>query len=110
MLDWLWFLLAAVFEISGCYAFWYWLRLEHSALWVIPGMISLILFALALTRIDTALAGRAFAAYGGVYIVASLTWLSVVERSAPLLSDYLGVLLCLAGAAVLLFGPQVAGG
>ena len=109
MLDWPWYLLAAVFEIAGCYAFWYWLRLQHSMLWLMPGIISLILFALALTRIDTALAGRAFAAYGGVYIVASLTWLSLVERSAPLLSDYLGVLLCLAGAAVLLLGPKLAG-
>jgi len=107
MLDWIFYLLAAVFEITGCYAFWYWLRLEHSVLWVLPGMVSLALFAFLLTRIDTALAGRAYAAYGGIYIVSSLAWLAVVERSTPLLTDYLGVLLCLAGAAVLLYGPRL---
>ena len=28
------FLLAALFEIAGCYAFWMWLRLDRSALWI----------------------------------------------------------------------------
>lgn len=107
MLNWFWFLLAAVFEIAGCYAFWYWLRMEQSPLWLIPGILSLILFALVLTRIDAAFAGRAYAAYGGVYIVASLVWLNVVERSTPILTDYLGMLLCLAGAALILFGPRL---
>lgn len=107
MYNWLWFLLAAVFEIAGCYTFWYWLRLERSPLWLIPGIISLVLFALVLTRIDSAYAGRAFAAYGGIYIVASLGWLHGVERGAPLPTDYIGVVLCLAGAAVILFGPRL---
>lgn len=107
MLNWLWFLLAAAFEIAGCYAFWYWLRMEQSPLWLIPGILSLILFALVLTRIDAAFAGRAYAAYGGVYIVASLVWLNLIERSTPILTDYLGMLLCLAGAAVILFGPRL---
>jgi small multidrug resistance family-3 protein len=110
MLNWLWFVLAAVFEIAGCYSFWAWLRLERSPLWLLPGMIALALFALALTRVDAAFAGRAFAAYGGVYIVASLAWLILVEDATPLLSDYAGALLCLAGAAVILFGPRMVAG
>ncbi len=108
MLNGLWFLLAAVFEIAGCYAFWYWLRMEQSPLWLIPGVLCLILFALVLTRIDAAFAGRAYAAYGGIYIIASLTWLHIVERGSPMLTDYLGMLLCLAGAALILFGPKLA--
>jgi hypothetical protein len=32
-------------EIAGCFAFWAWLRLGRSALWVVPGMVSLALFA-----------------------------------------------------------------
>ena len=109
MRNWLWFLLAALFEIAGCYAFWTWIRWERSVLWLIPGVVSLVLFALILTRIDTVLAGRAYAAYGGVYIVSSLAWLSVVERANPLPMDYLGVALCLAGAAVILFAPRLSG-
>ena len=45
----LWYLLAAAGEIAGCFAFWAWLRLGKSPLWTVPGTISLVLFALALT-------------------------------------------------------------
>ncbi len=109
MLNWVWFVLAAVFEIAGCYAFWMWLRLDKSALWILPGVVSLVLFALILTRIDTMFAGRAFAAYGGVYIVSSLIWLIIIERATPVVFDYLGVSLCLVGAAVIIYGPGLSG-
>ncbi len=41
--------------------------------------MSLALFAYLLTRIDSGFAGRTYAAYGGVYIAASLSWLWIVE-------------------------------
>jgi small multidrug resistance family-3 protein len=62
---------AALAEIAGCFAFWAWLRLDRSSLWLIPGLASLALFAYLLTRVDAAFASRAYAAYGGVYIAAS---------------------------------------
>ena len=99
---------AAAAEIAGCYAFWMWLRLGKSAWWVAPGLLSLTLFALLLTRVEAAYAGRAYAAYGGVYVVASLFWLGLIERTRPLLSDWLGAALCLLGAGIILFGPRVA--
>lgn len=64
--------MAAVAEIGGCFAFWSWLRLDMSVWWVVPGTGLLILFAVFLTRIDISFAGRAFAAYGGLYIATSL--------------------------------------
>lgn len=106
----LWYLLAAVLEIAGCYALWLWLRLGRSALWIAPAVASLFLFGFVLTRIEVQFAGRAFAAYGGVYIVASLLWLSVVERARPSAFDLLGALLCLAGAAVIVYAPRLQGG
>jgi small multidrug resistance family-3 protein len=66
------FLIAALGEISGCYAFWAWLKLGKSILWVIPGLFALVIFAVALTRIDVSNAGRVYAAYGGIYILSSL--------------------------------------
>ena len=69
------YVLASVGEIAGCFSFWAWLRLGKSPLWLLPGMASLALFAYLLTRIDTATAGRAYAAYGSVYIVSSICWL-----------------------------------
>jgi len=103
----LYFLIAAVFEIAGCYAFWMSLRLGKTVLWVIPGLASLALFAFILTKVEAEFAGRVFAAYGGIYIVSSLAWLTFVERSRPLMSDFLGGAVCLIGAAIILFGPRI---
>ena len=100
------YLLAAGAEIAGCFAFWAWLRLDRSPLWVIPGMASLALFAWLLTRVEADAAGRAYAAYGGVYIAASLLWLWLVEHRAPDRWDMIGAAICLVGAVVILFGPR----
>ena len=51
-------------------------------------------------------AGRAFAAYGGVYICASLVWMAAVEKTLPDRWDLIGGAVCLAGAALILFGPR----
>jgi len=47
--------------------------------WILPGIVSLIVFVVLLTRINSMFAGMTFAAYGGVYIVASLLWLWIIE-------------------------------
>lgn len=99
-------LAAALAEIAGCFAFWAWLRLDKSAWWVLPGLVSLALFAFLLTRIESAFAGRTFAAYGGVYIAASLAWLALVEGQRPDRWDLVGAAVCLVGAAIILFAPH----
>ena len=100
------YVLAAVAEIAGCFAFWAWLRLGKSPLWLIPGMVSLALFAYLLTRVDSEAAGRAYAAYGGVYIVASILWLWLIEQRLPDRWDILGAAVCLIGAGIILWGPR----
>lgn len=65
--------LAALAEIAGCFAFSAWLRLDKSPLWLFPGLLCLAAFAYLLTLVDSSAAGRAYAAYGGVYMAAS-TW------------------------------------
>jgi small multidrug resistance family-3 protein len=97
--------LAAFAEIAGCFAFWAWLKLDRSPLWLVPGMLSLALFAWLLTLVPSAAAGRAFAAYGGVYIAASLVWLWLIEGQRPDRFDLTGAAICLIGAAVILL-PQ----
>ncbi|TCZ65369.1 YnfA family protein [Roseicella aquatilis] len=95
---------AALAEIAGCFAAWAVLRQGANLLWLLPGAASLALFALALTWVEADAAGRAFAAYGGVYIAASLLWLWAVEGQVPTGWDLAGAALCLAGAGVILAG------
>ena len=98
--------IAAVAEIIGCFAFWAWLRLDKSVYWILPGIVSLIVFSVLLTRINSMFAGRTFAAYGGVYIVASLLWLWIIEGQRLDKWDILGAIICIAGAVLILFGHR----
>lgn len=97
---------AALAEIAGCFAFWAWLRLDKSALWLLPGAVALALFAYLLTLIETDHAGRAYAAYGSVYIASAIAWLWLVEGAKPDRWDLIGAAVCLGGAAIILFGPR----
>jgi small multidrug resistance family-3 protein len=59
-----------------------------------------------LTRVESIFAGRTFAAYGGVYIAASLLWLWLIEGQRPDKWDILGAMICIVGASVILFGER----
>lgn len=96
------FAVAALFEIAGCFAFWLWIRRGAGLLAALLGVASLIAFALALTRIDSAFAGRTYAAYGGIYIAASLVWLWVIEGQTPTRTDVIGAAFAIAGALVII--------
>jgi small multidrug resistance family-3 protein len=95
------FVSAAVLEIAGCFAFWMWLRHGRSSAISLLGVGCLVAFAWMLTRVDVTFAGRAYAAYGGIYIAASLGWLWIVEGQRPTGPDLLGALLAIAGAVVI---------
>lgn len=73
---------AALAEIAGCFAFWVWLRSGKSPVWILPGIASLVAFAWLLTLIDSDYAGRAYAAYGGIYVAASIAWLWFLSRGS----------------------------
>ncbi len=97
---------AALAEILGCFAVWAWMRQGASPLWLLPGLISLAVFAWLLTFAPSDFAGRAYAAYGGVYIVGSLLWLWLVEKQRPDVWDATGAAICVVGAAMILFAPR----
>lgn len=75
-----------------------WLRLEKSALWIGPGVVSLILFAVLLTRIDVDFARRAYAA--------SIASIHFVEGTRPDRWDFLGAAIMLVGAGIVTLGPR----
>ncbi len=97
---------AALAEIGGCFAFWSVLRQGAPAAWLVVGVASLLLFAWLLTLVEVEAAGRAYAAYGGVYVAASLGWLWAVEGVRPDRWDLTGSAICVVGAGIVLFGPR----
>lgn len=102
------YIATAFAEIAGCFSFWMVFREGKASWWLILGMMSLALFAWLLARVDSAAAGRAYAAYGGIYILASLAWLWRVEGVRPDRWDTVGALIALFGAAVIIWGPRAA--
>jgi small multidrug resistance family-3 protein len=56
--------------------------------------------------VDAAHAGRAYAAYGGIYIASSLAWLRASEGVTPDRWDLVGSAVCVVGALLVLFGPR----
>ncbi|MCX2564437.1 MULTISPECIES: YnfA family protein [Acetobacter] len=100
------YILAGFAEIAGCYMAWLWLREGRSAWLLLPGAFSLAVFALLLTRIETDSAGRAYAAYGGIYIMTSLLWMRCVEGRMPDKWEIAGAAVCLFGAGLILLAPR----
>jgi small multidrug resistance family-3 protein len=100
------YIIAALAEIAGCFAVWAWARLGQPIWWLIPGLASLALFAYLLAMVESAAAGRTYAAYGGVYIAASLCWLWLVEGVRPDRWDLTGVAFALVGAVIIIAGPR----
>jgi small multidrug resistance family-3 protein len=100
------YLAAALAEIGGCFAFWSWMRSGASPLWLVPGVASLCLFGWLLTLSEPAAAGRAYAAYGGIYVLCAVGWMVLVERVPVTRTDVAGVLLCLTGCVVILVGRR----
>jgi small multidrug resistance family-3 protein len=99
------FALTAAAEIAGCYLVYLWLN-KDGAIWlVMPAAACLGLFAWLLTLHPHA-AGRVYAAYGGVYVVAALLWLWGVEGLRPDRWDLIGGTVSLAGMALIYFAPR----
>ena len=100
------FFLAAFFEILGCYSFWLVFKEQKSSFYLILGIVSLIIFAYLLTKVNLEFAGRAYVIYGGVYIVASLAWLYFVEKQLFNNWDIIGSFIVFMGILVILLGNQ----
>lgn len=99
------FSLAALSEVGGAYLVWQWARAGRSILFALGGAALLLAYALAQTTQPFSF-GRAFAAYGGVFITVVLLWGWLVDRRAPDRWDLAGVTICLIGAAVMLWMPR----
>ncbi len=103
------FALAALAEIGGCWLIWQSAR--EARPWWLAGVGVLVLGAygfVAALQPDADF-GRVLAAYGGVFVAGSLLWGVVVDGFRPTRYDLVGAAVCLAGVAVIMYGPRNGG-
>jgi small multidrug resistance family-3 protein len=99
------YLITAIAEILGCYLPYLWLRQGASAWVLLPGALSLVLFAWLLSLHPDA-SGRVYAAYGGVYIGVAVLWLWLVDGLRPSAWDLAGVGVAFVGMAIIVLQPR----
>ena len=99
------FVLAALLEIGGGYLVWSWLREGRGFLMGAAGAALLMLYGVVPTFQPTHF-GRAYAAYGGVFVVAAVLWGWWVDGKTPDTPDVIGATLCLTGVAMLMYWPR----
>lgn len=97
--------LAALLEIGGGYLVWLWLRDGRGFLIGAAGAALLMLYGVVPT-LQPAHFGRVYAAYGGVFVVASLLWGWGFDGKAPDGPDTVGAAFCLVGVAILMYWPR----
>ena len=100
------FVLAAIAEIGGAWLVWQGVCAHRGLLWVGAGVIALGLYGLVATLQAEPNFGRILAAYGGVFVAASLLWGMVVDGFRPDRYDFLGAGICLVGVVVIMYAPR----
>jgi len=100
------FILAGAAEIGGGYLIWLWLRDKYPFYWGIAGGIILAIYGVIATYQTFPSFGRVYAAYGGVFICLSLLWGWWIDKKTPDVYDWVGAVICLIGAGVILFAPR----
>ncbi|WP_333461987.1 hypothetical protein [Microcoleus sp. herbarium7] len=50
--------------------------------------------------------GRAYAAYGGIFIILSIIWGWKVDKMIPARMDWFGTAIALAGVLVIMYAPR----
>ena len=99
------FAAAGLCEIAGGYLLWLWLR-EGRTAWLAPiGAAVLFLYGVIPT-FQPSTFGRAYAAYGGVFVALSVAWGWKVEGVAPDRYDLIGAAVVLAGVALMMYAPR----
>ncbi len=100
------FIAAGIAEIGGGYLIWRWLRDGAPVLVGVAGGIILVGYGIIPTLQRSSDFGRIYAAYGGVFVVASLLWGWGVDGFRPDRYDIAGAAVVLAGVAIIYFGPR----
>ena len=99
------FAAAGLCEIGGGWLVWRWWRDGASAAGGVVGAALLVLYGVVATY-QPAPFGRTYAAYGGVFIAMAVVWGAAVSATVPDRYDVAGAVLCLLGAAVMMYARR----
>ena len=100
------FVLAALAEIGGCWLVWQAVREHRGWAWAGAGVIALGAYGLLAALQPDAHFGRVLAGYGGVFVAGSLVWAAVVDGYRPDRWDVTGAVVCITGAALIVWAPR----
>lgn len=100
------FFVGGLCEIGGGYLLWQWLRYGKPFWYALAGAVLLILYGVLPNFQPSALFGRVYAAYGGIFIVLSLLWAWRFDGKKPDTPDLWGAALCLLGVCVIMYWPR----
>ncbi|WP_309104713.1 YnfA family protein [Microbacterium sp.] len=99
------FVIAAAAEIGGAWLIWQAVR-ENRGWWLaLLGIVALGAYGFVAAFQPDANFGRVLAAYGGIFVAGSLAWGIVVDGFKPTTWDYVGSVVCLIGAGIIIFAP-----
>jgi small multidrug resistance family-3 protein len=100
------FIAAGLAEIGGGYLVWRWLREGAPIFFGVLGAIVLVIYGVIPTLQRSHDFGRIYAAYGGVFVVASLLWGWGIDGMRPDRFDVIGGAVVLGGVAIIYFTPR----
>jgi len=101
----LFFLIAGLCEIGGGYMVWLWLKENKPAWYGIIGSLILILYGIVATYQPVSF-GRAYATYGGVFVIMSIFWGWKIDNIAPDRFDLIGMGIVLIGILFIMYTPR----
>jgi len=99
------FVVSGLCEIGGGYLVWLWIREAKSGWLALAGAALLTIYGFVAT-LQPANFGRAYAAYGGIFIILSIFWGWRIDHIAPDRLDWLGTAIVLAGVGVMMYAPR----
>lgn len=101
------FVLAGLCEIGGGYLIWLWVKEDKPIWYGLVGALILVTYGIVATW-QSANFGRAYATYGGIFIVMALLWAWNVDNFKPDRYDVIGATIALIGVCIIIYAPRSA--
>lgn len=99
------FFVAALAEIGGGYLVWQWVREKKRLVLGLLGGLILFVYG-TIQTLQPANFGRVYAAYGGIFILSSIIWGTLVDKKKPDRFEIIGSIITLIGATIIFYAPR----